>query len=187
MKLFVFIKMRPSKNTLKVVRGTESDLAYTKLLGGDPQYIWRSGSLWHPLSSSMLKNKRMYLLVISKLMLAFSLWLRNLVYPKSISTNTSSNNNSRSLTGVIISPSVLKFGMFVHSATLILQFFHLISRTSSSESWNNSYFFLSCLSQQSIVLSQMQIDYLYYHEFSLTVLQNYIITTFVNLWLTPWM
>ena len=52
-----------------VLRGIESNLAYKKV----------SGSLWHPLSSSMLKNERIFLLVISKLMSAFSVWLYNLV------------------------------------------------------------------------------------------------------------
>ena len=37
-----------------------------------------------------------------------------------------------------------------------------------------------------MVLSQLQLAYLYYIEPSLAVLQNYRITTvFVNLWLTP--
>ena len=37
-------------------------------------------------------------------------------------TNTSSNNNSRSLRGVTISSIVLKLGMFAHSATSLSQF-----------------------------------------------------------------
>ena len=37
-------------------------------------------------------------------------------------TNTSSNNNSRSLRGVTISSIVLKFGMFAHSTTSMPQF-----------------------------------------------------------------
>ena len=56
-----------------VLRGIESDLAYTKVLGVASQYILRSGNLWHPLSSSKLKNKRIFSLVISKLMSAFFL------------------------------------------------------------------------------------------------------------------
>ena len=36
-----------------------------------------------------------------------------------------------------------------------------------------------------MVLSQLQLAYLYYLELSLTVLQNYRITAFVNLLLTP--
>ena len=39
-----------------VLQGIESDLAYTKVSGVASQYILRSGSIWHPLSSSMLKN-----------------------------------------------------------------------------------------------------------------------------------
>ena len=35
-----------------VLRGSESDLAYTKILGVLSQYILRSESFWHPLSSS---------------------------------------------------------------------------------------------------------------------------------------
>ena len=38
-------------------RGSEPDLVYTKVLGVVSQHISRSGNLWHPLSSSMLKNK----------------------------------------------------------------------------------------------------------------------------------
>ena len=40
-----------------VSRGSEPDLVYTKVLGVVSQHISRSGNLWHPLSSSMLKNK----------------------------------------------------------------------------------------------------------------------------------
>ena len=36
------------------------------------QYILWSGSLWYPVRSSRLKNKQIFLLVISKLMPAFS-------------------------------------------------------------------------------------------------------------------
>ena len=55
-----------------VLRGTESDLAYTKILGASSKYILWSGSLWYPVRSSLLKNKRIFSLVISKLMPAFS-------------------------------------------------------------------------------------------------------------------
>ena len=58
-----------------VLRYTESVFAYTKVSGVSSQYILRSRSLWHPLSSSMLENKRIFSLVISKLMPAFCLWL----------------------------------------------------------------------------------------------------------------
>ena len=43
------------------------------------------------------------------------------------------------------------------------------------------YFGLPYLSQESIVLSQLQRAYLYHHELSLTVLQNYRIKAFVIL------
>ena len=56
-----------------VLRNIESDLPYTKVSGVASQYILWSGSLKHPLSSSMLENKRIFSLVISKLMSAFSL------------------------------------------------------------------------------------------------------------------
>ena len=35
-----------------------------------------------------------------------------------------------------------------------------------------------------MVFSQLQLAYLYYIELSLTVLENYRITAFVNLWLS---
>ena len=41
-----------------------------------------------------------------------------------ISTKTLSKNNSRSLRGVAISSSLLHFGMFAHSTTLISRFSH---------------------------------------------------------------
>ena len=56
-----------------VLRNIESDLAYTEVSGVASKYILRSGSLWHPLSSSMPGNKRIFSLVIPKLMSAFSL------------------------------------------------------------------------------------------------------------------
>ena len=60
----------------------------------------------------------------------------------------------RSLRGVTIFSSVLTFGMFTHSATLISRL-------------HNIYFGLPYLSQESIVLSQLQLAYLYYLELSL--------------------
>ena len=53
------------------------------------------------------------------------------------------------------------------------------------DNWDNIYFGLPYLPQESKVLSQPQLAYLYYLEISLTVLQNYRITAFVNLSLTP--
>ena len=52
-----------------VLRLIESALAYTKVLRINSQY----GSSWYPQSSSMLKSKRIFSLVFSKLMSAFSL------------------------------------------------------------------------------------------------------------------
>ena len=89
-----------------VLRNIESGLAYTKVSRVASQYILRSGSFWHSLSSSMLKNKQIFSLVISKLMSVFSLWLYKFVLPKIILTNTSSKNNLRSLRRVTISSSV---------------------------------------------------------------------------------
>ena len=74
----------------------------------------------------------------------------------------------RSLRGVTISSSVLNFGMFAHSTILISQLYNIC-------------FGLPYLSQESMVLSQLQLAYLYHIELSLTVLQNYRITAFANL------
>ena len=95
----------------KVIRGIESDLIYTKLLGAVSRYNLRSGSLRHPLSSSILKNMRIFSLVISKLMPVFSLLLYSLVYPTIISTNASSRNNLRSLRGFTISSTLLNWNI----------------------------------------------------------------------------
>ena len=56
-----------------IFRNIEPDLAYTKVSGVASQYILWSESLWHPLSSSMLENKRIFSLVISKLLSDFSM------------------------------------------------------------------------------------------------------------------
>ena len=74
----------------------------------------------------------------------------------------------KSLRGVTISSSVLNFGIFAHSTTLVLRLYYI-------------YFGLPYLSQESMALSQLQLAYLYYLDLSLTVLQNYGITAFVNL------
>ena len=60
--------------------------------------------------------------------------------------------------------------MFAHFSTLISRFSHDI------------YFGLPCLSQESMFFSKLLI---FSCELSLTVLQNYRIRAFVNLWLTP--
>ena len=71
----------------------------------------------------------------------------------------------RSLRGVTISPSKLDFGMYAHSTTLISRLY-------------NIYFGLPYLSQESMVLFQLQLACLYYLEL---YLQSYKITEFVNL------
>ena len=43
------------------------------------------------------------------------------------------------------------------------------------------YYGLTDLSQESVVLSQVQLAYLYHVDLSLTVFQNYRITAFANL------
>ena len=53
------------------------------------------------------------------------------------------------------------------------------------DSYDNAYFGLPYLSQESMVLSHLQLANLYYLELSLTALQNYRITAFVNHLLTP--
>ena len=44
-----------------ILRDIEWDLFYTKVLGVVSQYVLRSGSLWDPLNSSMLNNKRIFI------------------------------------------------------------------------------------------------------------------------------
>ena len=44
-----------------ILPGIESDLAYTEVSGVVCQYILQSGSLWHPLSSSMLKIAKCFI------------------------------------------------------------------------------------------------------------------------------
>ena len=71
-----------------VLRGIESDLAYTKVSGFAFQYIW-SGSLWHPLSSSMLKIEFFhYNFKTNACFLTMAVQLR-------VAKNTSLKNNTR--------------------------------------------------------------------------------------------
>ena len=109
-----------------VLRAIESDLAYTKVSGVASQYILWSGSLWYPVRSSMLKSKRIFSLVISKLMPVFSTVKLDVV--KNHINYYVTKNNSRTLRGVTILSSVLNFGMFAHSTTLISRFAQLISK-----------------------------------------------------------
>ena len=50
----------------------QSDLGHTKVSGVASQYILWSGSLCYPVRGSMLKNKQIFSLVISKSMPGFS-------------------------------------------------------------------------------------------------------------------
>ena len=71
-----------------VLRGIESDLAYTKVSGFAFQYMW-SGSLWHPLSSSMLKIEFFhYSFKTNACFLTMAVQLR-------VAKNTSLKNNTR--------------------------------------------------------------------------------------------
>ena len=71
-----------------VLRGVESDLAYTKVSGFAFQYMW-SGSLWHPLSSSMLKIEFFhYNFKTNACFLTMAVQLR-------VAKNTSLKNNTR--------------------------------------------------------------------------------------------
>ena len=61
-----------------LLQGIESDFAYTKVSRVVSKYILRSGSLRHPLSSSMPKDEQIFSLVIT-----FSVLLYNLVSEQS--------------------------------------------------------------------------------------------------------
>ena len=130
-KLFIVTKMEISKNTL--LRGIESDVACAKLLEVVSYYILRSGSLWRPLNSRIPKNKWNVSLVIPKLVSVFSLWLYNLVYPKIILIKVPSKNKRSPyvtpLRRIRMLFSLLNFGMFPCSTTLISRFSYFISKT----------------------------------------------------------
>ena len=116
------------EDSSNVLRGLAySDLTYTKVSEVASQYILSSGSLWYPLKSSMLKNKRIFSLVLSKLTPTFL--SVQLDVAENYITNRSQRINSRSLRGVIKLTSALNFGIFAHSKTLISQFTHFISKT----------------------------------------------------------
>ena len=74
--------------------------------------------------------------------------------------------------------------MFAHSTTLASWFSTLYIKQAALDSWDSIYFGLPYLSQESMFLSQLKVAY-FYLELSRTVLQNYRITAFLNLWLTP--
>ena len=92
--LFVVKKMEIPKNTLERITRYWIRPCLHKSIGGRLP-------IHFTLSSSMLKNKRIFSLVIWKLMSPFSVWPYNLVQPKIISTNIFSKNNSRSLWVII--------------------------------------------------------------------------------------
>ena len=78
----------------KILRGIESDLTYANLLGVDSQYILRSGSSCRPESSNFKTN-------VCFLPMTIELGVAN-NHTKITSTNTSLNNNLRSLKGDIL-------------------------------------------------------------------------------------
>ena len=78
----------------------------------------------------------------SELVSAFSLWPNKLVQSTIISTNTSTKNYSKSLRGVPISFSFLKYGMFACSTTLISRFSRLVSKQETLDSLHNISVFL---------------------------------------------
>ena len=124
--LFVVTKMEILKNSSNILQSIEPDLVYTKVSGVVSQYILRLGHLWHSLSSSMLKSKQFFSLVISKLISALSLSL-------SLSGRTTwcSQQSHQLITKLLTElslTSLLNFGMSAHSTTLISQFFHFISK-----------------------------------------------------------
>ena len=103
-----------------VLKGIESDLACTKVMGVASQSILWSGSLWYQVRSSMLKSKWILLVVISKLIPVISTVHLN---------ENVAKNNSRSQRGVAKSSNALNFGIISHSTILIQQLSHIISKT----------------------------------------------------------
>ena len=126
--LFVVTKMEISKNSSNILQSIEPDLAYTKVSGVVSQYILRLGHLWHSLSSSMLKSKQFFSLVISKLISALSLSLSLSLYGRTTWCSQQSHQLITKLLTELSLTSLLNFGMSAHSTTLISQFFHFISK-----------------------------------------------------------
>ena len=92
----------------------------------------------------------------------------------------------KSLRGVLISSSLLEYGMFGCSTILISRFLHFISKRGGFGQLRYIIgFCLPYLSQDSN--SKLQLVYLNYLELSLTVLHNSKITLFVKLSLSPLM
>ena len=110
-----------------VLKGIESDLACTKVMGVASQSILWSGSLWYQVRSSMLKSKWILLVVISKLIPVIS--TVHLDVAKNHINENVAKNNSRSQRGVAKSSNALNFGIISHSTILIQQLSHIISKT----------------------------------------------------------
>ena len=66
LQLFVVTKMEIPKNTLKRIMRHSIRPCLHKYRGFVSQYMLRSVSLWQPLTNSMLKNKRIFSLVVLK-------------------------------------------------------------------------------------------------------------------------
>ena len=105
--------------------GIESDLVYTEVLGVAFQYILWPGSLWYPVRNSPLKNKQIFLLVISKTMLTCS--TVQLDVAKNHINEYVTKNSSKSLRGATKSSRAQN--MLAHSSTLISPFAYFISKT----------------------------------------------------------
>ena len=93
--MFVITKIKTAEYVRTYYEVFESNRAYTKVSRAASQYILLSGSLWDPVRSSMLKNKRIFSLVISNLMPAFS--TVQLDVAKNHINYYVAKNNSRSL------------------------------------------------------------------------------------------
>ena len=76
-KVFVVTKVFVVSNVLRWIESYLACrawlLACTKVSGVFSQYILRSRSLWNPLSSRMLKNMQIFLLIISKFLSLYNL------------------------------------------------------------------------------------------------------------------
>ena len=93
--MFVITKIKTAEYVRTYYEVFESNRTYTKVSRAASQYILLSGSLWDPVRSSMLKNKRIFSLVISNLMPAFS--TVQLDVAKNHINYYVAKNNSRSL------------------------------------------------------------------------------------------
>ena len=102
-KVACYQKIKILKNTLKGLTRpcsprSYSELSYTEVSGVASQYILWYGNFRYSLRSSILKSKRIFSVVISKLIPAFS--TLQLDVAKNHINYYVTNNNSRSLRGV---------------------------------------------------------------------------------------